>query len=119
MTQPVHTTITATADGITQTLPVVIEPGLASFSGLPARIKGGRSFTATINLAGPVDTRTTVALQSTDGVLGVPLLVHIPAGHSSVSFRATTVPVTTTTGVSIIASLGSSTLQSGTVNVKP
>jgi hypothetical protein len=119
VTQAVHTTITATADGVTKSVPVVIEPGLASFSGLPAAIRGGRSFTATINLAGPVDTRTAVALQSTDGILSVPTLVHIPAGHSSVSFRATTVPVTTATGVSIIASLGSSTLQSGTITVRP
>jgi hypothetical protein len=119
VTQAVHTTIVATADGVTKSLPVVIEPGLDSFTGLPAAIEGGRGFTAAIHLAGPVDTRTTVVLQSTDGVLSVPELVHIAAGHSSVRFKATTVPVTSNTTASIVAMLGNSTLQSGNITVTP
>jgi hypothetical protein len=117
VTAPVHTTLTATADGISKTIPVIIEPGLDSFSGLPAAIKGGRSFTATINLAGPVDTRTAIDLDSTDGVLTVPTVVHVAPGQSSVSFKVTTVPVTSKTGVSIVAMLGSSTLQSNTITL--
>jgi hypothetical protein len=119
VTEPVHTTLVATADGISKSLAVIIEPGLAAFTGLPKAIKGGRSFTGTVNLAGPVDIRTAIALQSTAGVLSVPGLVYVAAGQSSVRFKATTVPVTSKTGVSIIAMLGSTTLQSNTINLTP
>jgi hypothetical protein len=119
VTSPVHTTLVATVDGVSASLPVTIEPGLASFTGVPATVEGGQPFTATVSLAGPVDTPTTVALQSTVGILSVPGTVVIPAGQSSASFQATTVDVTDDTTVNIEASLGSTSLASPTVTVTP
>jgi hypothetical protein len=120
VTSAVHTTLDATVDGVKASLPVTIEPGLASITNVPATVTGGGApFTATVNLAGPVDTATTVDLQSEDGVLTVPLDVVIPAGQSSATFSATTVAVDTETDVQIVASLGSSEVFSSTVAVLP
>jgi hypothetical protein len=119
VTSPVHTTLVATVDGVSASLPVTIEPGLASFTDVPATVTGGQSFTATVNLAGPVDTATTVSLQSTVGILDVPVTVTIPAGQSSASFQATTVAVTSDTTVNIYAYLGSASLPSSTITVTP
>jgi len=118
VTSAVHTELTATADGVTAKLPVTIEPGLASLT-IPATVTGGASFTGTVSLAGPVDTPTTIDLQSTWGIVTVPLLVTIPAGQSSVTFTATTVPVDTDSDVSIVAMLGDTTLQSDNITVTP
>ena len=119
ITSPVHAKLTATVDGITATLPITIEPGLASISNVPATITGGDSFTCTVNLAGPVDTPTTIELQSTWGILTVPTLVTVPAGQSSVNFTATTVAVTSDSDVAINASLGSTEITSSTVTLTP
>jgi hypothetical protein len=121
VTAPVHTTISLTVDGATAQTPVTIEPGLASFS-LPAALSTGTtgaSGIGTITLAGPVDTATTVGLQSTWGILTVPLSVTIPAGESSATFPISVVPVTTDSTVSILASLGDSVLQSDNIDVTP
>ncbi|HEY1823498.1 MAG TPA: hypothetical protein VGG83_26520 [Trebonia sp.] len=119
VTSPVHTTLVATLDGVSASLPVTIEPGLASFTNVPATVAGGQPFTATINLAGPVDTATTVSLQSTAGILNVPGTVTIPAGQSSASFQATTVAVTADSTVNIYAYLGSTSLPSAAITVTP
>jgi hypothetical protein len=119
VTSPVHTTLTATVDGVQASLPVTIEPGLDTITNVPASIVGGQSFTATVNLAGPVDTATTVALQSSWGILTVPGTVTIPAGQSSVSFPVTTVAVTSDSSVYITASLGSSSIYSSSVTLTP
>ena len=119
VTQPVHTTIVASADGVTTSLPVVIEPGLDSFTGVPALLKGGRSFTAKVNLAGPVNTRTAVALEPTAGVMSTPIVVYVAPGHSSVSFKVTTVPVTSRTQVNILGTLGTTEIGSSTVTLIP
>ncbi|HEY5397696.1 MAG TPA: hypothetical protein VIL16_20105 [Trebonia sp.] len=121
VTAPVHTTISVTVDGVTTQTPVTIEPGLASFS-LPATLSTGTTGatgTGTITLAGPVDTATTVDLQSTWGILTVPLSVTIPAGGSSATFPISVVPVTSDSPVSIVAMLGTSTLQSDNIDVTP
>lgn len=121
VTAPVHTTISVTVDGATAKTPVTIEPGLASFT-LPATLSTGTTGaagTGTITLAGPVDTATTVGLQSTWGILAVPSNVTVPAGKSSATFPISVVPVTTDSPVSIVASLGTSTLQSGNIDVTP
>jgi hypothetical protein len=100
---------------------VTIEPGLASFT-LPATLSTGSTGATgigTITLAGPVDTATTVGLQSTWGILTVPLSVTIPAGESSATFPISVVPVTTDSPVSILASLGTSVLQSDNIDVTP
>jgi hypothetical protein len=119
ITSPVHAKLTATVEGITATLPITIEPGLASISNVPATITGGESFTGTVNLAGPVDTATTIELQSTWGILTVPTLVTVRAGQSSVNFTATTVAVTSDSDVNINASLGSTEITSSTVTLTP
>jgi hypothetical protein len=116
ITSPVHAKLTATVAGITATLPITIEPGLASVS-VPATVTGGDSFTGTVSVAGQVDTPTTVALQSTWGIVTVPGLVTIPAGESSASFTATTVEVTTNSDVTINASLGTTNFPSNIVTV--
>jgi hypothetical protein len=118
VTSPVHTKIVATVDGVTTSLPVTIEPGLASFT-LPATIVGGQSATGAVTLAGPVDTATTVYLQSTWGILTVPGSVTIQKGQSSATFPISTVSVSSDSQVSIVATLGSSTLQSGNIDVTP
>jgi hypothetical protein len=118
ITSPVHTELTATADGVSAKLPITIEPGLAAIT-IPATVTGGDSFTGTVSLAGPVDTPTTIDLQSTWGIVTVPTLVTIPAGQSSVSFTATTVPVTTDSDVSIVAMLGTTSLQSDNITLTP
>jgi hypothetical protein len=119
VTSPLHTELAASVDGVTATLPITIEPGLVSITGVPATITSGDSFTATVTLAGSVDTATTVALQSLDGVLSVPGEVVIPSGSSSVTFTASTVTVTSDTSVSIEAMLGSTTVYSDSVTVTP
>jgi hypothetical protein len=66
-----------------------------------------------------VDTATTVSLQSTVGILNVPVTVTIPADQSSASFQATTVAVTSDTTVNIYAYLGSTSLPSAAITVTP
>lgn len=117
-TSVVDATVTASLDGVTASIPVTIEPSLDSFT-LPASIVGGQSATGTILLAGPVDTATTVDLQSTIGILSVPVSVTIPAGASSAAFPITTVPVTSDTDASIVAFLGSTSVQSDNIVVTP
>ncbi len=119
VTGAVHTEIDATVDGVKASLPVTIEPGLASITNVPGTITGGGTFTATVNLAGPVDTATTVNLGSTQGILTVPQGVVIPAGHSSASFLVTTITVDSDADVSIIASLGSTQVTSSAVTITP
>ena len=113
---PVHTSITADADGVSTSLPVTIEPGLMSVT-VPATIVGGQSATGTISLAGKVDTNTTVNLQSSFGVLTVPLSVTIPAGKSSATFPITTVSGSSGDQVTVTASLGTTTIESDTITL--
>lgn len=116
VTHAVHTSITASADGVSTSLPVTIEPGLTSVSA-PATIVGGQGATGTITLAGKVDTDTTVDLQSSWGILTVPQTVTIPAGKSSATFPITTVTGTSGDQVFITASLGTTSIQSGTITL--
>jgi hypothetical protein len=116
VTHPVHTSITADADGVSTSLPVTIEPGLTMVT-VPATIVGGQGATGTITLAGKVDTDTTVTLQSTFGILTVPQTVTIPAGKSSATFPITTVSGTSGDQVSVIASLGTTSIQSSTITL--
>ncbi len=118
VTSAVHTELDATVDGVSATLPITIEPGLSTLT-VPASVTGGDSFSATVSLAGPVDTDTTIALESLDGILTVPGLVTIAAGHSSVTFTATTGQVATATDVGIVAMLGNTNLQSDNVTINP
>lgn len=114
----VHTELDATVDGVTATVPITIEPGLSTLT-VPASVVGGQSFTATVSLAGPVDTDTTVDLQTLDGIVTVPGQVTIPDGQSSVSFTATTVAVESAASVGLEAMLGNSTIYSQDVTITP
>jgi trimeric autotransporter adhesin len=113
---PVHTSITADAGGVSTSLPITIEPGLTSVS-VPATIVGGQGATGTISLAGKVDTDTTVNLQSSWGVLTVPLSVTIPAGKSSATFPITTVGQSSGDQVFVSASLGTTTIESTAITL--
>jgi hypothetical protein len=119
VTKAVHTEIDAKADGVKASIKVTVEPGLAPVTNVPATITGGESFTATVNLAGPVDAATTVYLRSTWDILSVPANVVIRAGHSSVSFPVTTVPVDSDSDVNIIAAVGTNDIYSSTVTLTP
>ena len=118
--KPVHTQITASVDGVNASIPVTIEPTVASIT-MPASVKGGTSFTATINLAGPADVSTSVSLQSTWGILQPPSTpVIIPAGKTSASFTVTSSTVTSNSDVSINAFLaGNLVLSSNPVTLTP
>lgn len=99
----VHATLSVTVSGLHASVPVVIEPPLNSFSGVPASMTGGSSATMTLNMLGPVDVPTVVDLESTDGIATVPSSVTVPKGASSVSFAVTTGDVTTPTQFSVVA----------------
>ncbi|WP_252799852.1 hypothetical protein [Actinoallomurus spadix] len=118
VTRTTHTEIQATADGVTTTIPVTVQPRLTSITGMPATVQGGQSFQGTVNLAGPSDDDTVVALQQSWGIVDVPTTVTIPAGSTSASFTATTVPVDSPSDVTITASLGDGTAD-GTVTLTP
>lgn len=120
VTKPVHTQITASVDNVEASIPVTIEPTVASIT-MPASVQGGTSFTGTINLAGPADVPTSVYLQSTWGILQPPSTpVIIPAGETSTSFIATTSTVTSNSDVSITAFLGENlVLTSNPVTLTP
>jgi hypothetical protein len=118
VTKTTHATIEATVDGITATIPVTIQPRLTTVTNVPASIQGGSSFQATVNLAGPADTDTTVYLASSWGILSVPALVVIPAGSTSASFPVTTSTVDSPENVDINASLGEAHA-TGTVTLTP
>ena len=102
-TAPVHATVTVSIGGSTASIPVTIEPSLASVT-LPATIVGGQSGTGTVTLAGAPDVAETVYLNSTDGILTLPNgVVTIPAGQTSVTFPFTTFASTSDSQVTVIA----------------
>jgi hypothetical protein len=120
---PVHATVTVSLGGSTATTSLTIEPSLASVT-LPATIVGGQSGTGTVTLAGAPDVAETVDLESTWGILTVPLSVTIPAGQTSVTFPVTTVAVTSDSQVTVIASHDVSdqladSVTSNTIDVTP
>jgi hypothetical protein len=119
VTSPVSTELQAAVDGVTATLPVTVEPGLASITGVPSTIEGGSSFTATVSLAGPVDAATTIGLQGDSSLLTIPGLVTIPPGQSSASFTVSTAAVSADTSVFFGAALGTTTLYSDWVTLTP
>jgi hypothetical protein len=115
-TAPVHATVSVSLDGVTASIPVTIEPSLASVT-VPATIVGGQSGTGTVTLAGAPDVAETVDLQSSWGILTLSGsgIVTIPAGQTSATFSFTTVPVDSDSSVGIGAALsvGSMTVDGG------
>jgi hypothetical protein len=119
VTGGVHTQLQASVGGVTATLPVTIEPGLVSITGVPATVPEGVQFTATVNLAGPVDTATTVEVQALDSILSLPAQVVIAKGASSATFTAIAGQVMSDVPVTLSASLGTTTVYSSSVTVTP
>ena len=118
---PVHTKLTATAgNGVTGTLPVVLEPGLAAFEGVATVTSSDQpTYNAMIVLAAPVDVRTTVQLQSSDGAVQVPSSVVVAAGTNFAMFPVTTGSVSSTTDANLTATLGTTSVESPTIAVFP
>ena len=101
---PVHATITVAIGGSTASIPVTVEPSIASVT-VPATIVGGSTQpeAGTVTLAGKPDEPETVYLQSSWGIVTVPLSVTIPAGQASATFPITTAAVTEDSSVFISA----------------
>jgi hypothetical protein len=118
VTRTTRTEIQATADGVTTSIPVTVQPRLTSITDMPTSVQGGESFQGTVNLAGRSDNDTVVALQSSWGIVDVPVTVTIPAGSMSATFTGTSVPVDSPSDVTITASLGDGTADS-TVTLTP
>jgi hypothetical protein len=104
---PIHTTLTATAAGASETIPLTIEPGLSSLTGVPGTLTGGDGFTATVNLQGAPDQPVQVSLGLGSGVQVLSPLeayVTIEPGQTSASYGFTTDPVDRPTSISFTAS---------------
>jgi hypothetical protein len=99
----VHATITVTIGGVTASVPVTIEPSIATVTA-PATLAGGQPTSGNVTLTGPPDQDDTVYLQSTWGILKVPATVTIPAGQTSATFPITTSVVDADSQVFISAS---------------
>src|SRR5215469_1112973 len=93
VTAPVHTTLSATIDGVPASVNVTIEPPMSAFANVPSTVTSDQSFPVTLQMFGPVDTPTVVDLNSS-GLLGVPASVTVPAGSDSVTFTVTAPTVT-------------------------
>jgi hypothetical protein len=101
-TAPVHAKVKVTIGSFTASIPVTIEPSIASVTA-PATIVGGTTATGTVTLAGATDKPDTVFLQSQSGILTTPNSVTIPVGRTSVTFPITTIPVDSDTQGGIMA----------------
>jgi hypothetical protein len=116
---PTTTDLTATFDGVTESLPVKVEPGPWRFT-VPAMMGSGDSARATITLYGPPDVPTTVRLQSPGPSFTVtPASLTIPAGRTSATFTITALPVTSSTHNWIFASVGGAGLYSALIDITP
>jgi hypothetical protein len=105
---------------VTGTLPVVLEPGLDTFEDVSTVTSGGEpTYSALIVLAAPVDVRTVVQLQSSDGAVQVPSSVVVAAGTNFGTFPVTTASVSSITYVNLTATLGTASVESPTITVYP
>jgi glucose/arabinose dehydrogenase len=110
VTATVVATVTATRNGSVQGL-LTVNPS-ASVAGLmlsPNPVVGGTLATGTVTLSAAASgSGAVVALRSDASAVQVPATVTVPAGSSSASFLATTLPVTATVTATITASLNGS-----------
>ena len=92
VTSDTPVTITATYNGTTKSVDVVVDRyGLTAIGVTPGRIMAGDKGSATVTLAGPAKPGgTVVALESSKAALTVPASVTVPAGASSVTFPVAT-----------------------------
>lgn len=98
-------TITATGQGIARTAQLrVLAAALQSVTMNPTSVRGGQSSTGTIRLTGNAAAGgVVVTLQAGAGIVQVPASVTVAAGQSTVTFNATTSPVTQTLMVTVAA----------------
>jgi hypothetical protein len=116
---PVTTSLTVTFDGVTESLPVKVEPGPWKFT-LPTTMTSGQTAQGTIMLAGAPDVPVTIHLQSPPvGFTVTPASITIPAGQTSAAFTITALPVTTSTKTTIFATAGNASLYSPLIDVTP
>jgi hypothetical protein len=124
-TNPVHATITVTIGSSKASIPVTVEPSIASVT-VPPTIVGGSTQPefGTVTLAGKPDEPETVYVQSSWGIVTVPGIVTIPAGQISATFPITTATVTTDSSVFIsamhtVADQVADTVYSNDIDVTP
>ena len=105
-------TITASYNGTTRSGTLTVNPPGSSSSTLtnlavsPATVAGGAGAQGAVVLAAAATTATSVALSSsTPGVAAVPASVTVPAGSQSAVFAISTSSVTSSTPVTIAATL--------------
>lgn len=84
----------------------VLAPILLSVSVSPSSVKGGSPSTGLVRLTGNAAATVAVAMSVNGSVASVPSTVNIAAGTRESSFTVTTIPVTTTRTLSVIAKLG-------------
>jgi len=103
--------ISASFNGTTSAADMTLFPLLAQVS-FAGNVPGGTPGTGTVTLNGAAPSGgTVVALASGNtSLVTVPASVTVPAGQTSVNFTANTQPVTQTTGVSVSASSGGTTV---------
>ncbi len=116
--------IRASAGGylaIGATVAVAQPPTLASLTLDTASVVGGKSATGAVALSGAgaaCQAQTVTLSSSDDGVASVPASVTVPAGADGATFTIATRAVTSTTAVTIVASLNG-TSRSATLTVNP
>ncbi len=99
--------------------PAVGPAELSSVSVSPSTVTGGLSATGSLSLTAPAPTGgATVNLFSDDPADVVPAAVTIDAGSTSANFAVTTLPVRSTTGVTITAAYDGA-VKTATLTVKP
>jgi fibronectin type 3 domain-containing protein len=85
----------------------VVPVTLASVSVSPTSVKGGASAAGTVTLTGPAPSGLTVTLKSSNSKVTIsPTSLTIGAGGTSGSFKVNTTHVSSTTAVTITATLG-------------
>lgn len=113
-------TFTATLNGISKTATVTVKPvDLYSLQVSPSTFKGGVTMTVKAYLDGPAPPGgAAVVLTSTNAAAPVPNPFVIPAGVTSATTYVTTLPVASSTPVTVTAQFGSVT-KSVTVTLTP
>lgn len=105
---PLTASITAAAPGSSRSANLgVLAPILLSVSVSPSTVKGGATSTGLVRLTGDAATTLFVALSVNGTVASVPPVVSIGLGSREATFTVSTLPVTTTRTLTVIAKLGS------------
>ncbi len=114
-----NVTITASLNGISKTLSLVVNPPCIGNLGLSASVvAGGTGLTGTVQLSAPApDGGLVVNLQSSDPHVQVDASVTIPAGKTSADFSISTTPGSATLQAAITASVGGCAGVSVTITV--